>query len=96
LVRIRTGIFSKGAVVAIAAFVLNGCGGLTPLYRQHSAWEGHTLDQLVESWGEPDSRTDLGQGVEAYTWTGVSDGCQVTFTVQVDEIVGVSDTGCSS
>ena len=77
---------------ALAVVVLAGCGAV---YRNASAWEGHTVGQLIESWGEPDSRIVLGQDRKAYTWIGEDDLCEHTFTTQNDKIIGVSDTGCS-
>jgi hypothetical protein len=86
-------ILQLGAVIVLAVCVLSGCGAL---YRQAKAWKGHPIDQLIESWGEPDSQTDLGQGLRAYTWVGEDDACEHTFTTRNDKIIGVSDTGCSS
>lgn len=77
---------------ALTGFVLHGCG---VVYRQANAWEGHDIEQLIESWGEADSQLDLGQELRAYTWLSESDDCEHTFTTQNDKIIGVSDTGCS-
>ena len=76
---------------ALVVVVLAGCG---VVYRNASAWEGHTIGQLIESWGEPDSRIALGQNRKAYTWRGEDGLCEHTFTAQDDKIIGVSDTGC--
>lgn len=85
-------ILETGLVSALAAFVLIGCGVIT---RNVDAWEGHTIDQLIESWGAPDSQTNLGQDFGAYMWIGEDGVCEHTFTVQDDTIIGVSDTDCS-
>lgn len=76
----------------LAVVVLAGCG---VVYRNASAWEGHTIGQLIESWGEPDSQIALGLDRRAYTWRGEDNLCEHTFTAQNDKIIGVSDTGCS-
>jgi hypothetical protein len=86
-------ILQTGLICALTVYVLSGCGAV---YRHASAWEGHTIDQLINSWGEPKTQVDLGQGLRAYSWLSENDNCEQTFTVQNEKIISVADKGCSS
>jgi hypothetical protein len=70
--------------------------GCVVIERNITAWEGHPIDELIESWGEPASSTQLGQDYVAYSWVSDEGNCEQTFTARDGKIIGVSDTGCSS
>ena len=79
--------------VALSAVIFSGC---VVIERNINAWEGHPIDELIDSWGEPTSSTALGQDFIAYSWVSEDGNCEQTFTARDGKIIGVSDTGCSS
>ncbi len=82
---------SIGTVAATAILILSAC---STVQSGLEAWEGHSLDDLIESWGEPDRRVELGVGYYAYTWNAENSACQRTFTVRENTVVGFSDSDC--
>jgi hypothetical protein len=79
-------------IFGLTIVLLSGCSALTPGL---DSWEGHSIDELVASWGEPDSMTALGPAYTAYTWISEDGACEQSFTTSEEKIIGVSDTGCS-
>ena len=79
-------------MVAACSTVQSGYTALTPGLE---AWAGHSTNELIASWGQPESRTDLGDDVEALTWVSDDGHCEHTFTTRNDKVIGVSDNDCS-
>jgi hypothetical protein len=70
--------------------------GIVSLGPDMDAWLGHPIKDLIESWGDPDAKVVLGDGMDAYTWAVGDGGCERTFTVRQTKIVGVSDVNCTN
>ena len=62
----------------------------------HAAWEGHLIDDLISSWGEPDSINQLGVNYASYTWKTNQVNCEHTFTVSDALIIGHSSSDCEN
>ncbi len=86
----RPGVIGAAVVSIMLSF--SACSVINPGMR---AWEGHSIDDLIRSWGQPDSTQTFGSGIEAYTWTLKNEDCEQTFTVRDRKIIGTSDTNCS-
>ena len=84
--------FGRYLAIIFSMFLVSGCTIPKPGL---DAWEGHSIDELIKAWGEPASRTRLGENYEAYTWVDETDTCKRTFTVRDDKIIGLSDDNCS-
>jgi hypothetical protein len=66
------------------------------LQPNHSAWEGHHIDDLIASWGQPDSINQLGVIYASYTWKMNQANCEKTFTVSDERIAGHSSSDCEN
>ena len=74
--------------------LLSGCNAVAPFQSDLSAWEGHTLGELTDSWGEPDRTTAIGPDTNALTWVDQGIGCEYTFIAHEKIITGYSETQC--
>jgi hypothetical protein len=86
------GLLFSALIVVTASGIISGCSALTPGLE---SWQGHTADQLIASWGQPDSSVDLGIDMIAYSWLSQNGDCEQTFTARDNKIIGVSDSGCT-
>ncbi len=84
--------YSLTLAIAISS-LLPGCALLE---RDFNAWTGHSVDELVESWGAPASVERMGGDTDAYTWQEAGTSCRRSFMVLKRTVVGYTDTGCSS
>lgn len=81
--------------IALASVFQQGCGVPSVLRADLTAWEGHSIDELTASWGQPDRTEPLGTAYVAYTWVESGTGCEQTFTVSGTRITGYSSNGCN-
>ena len=87
-------------LVISLAILIAGC--ITTRGRIMQSWVGKTSNELLTSWGAPDSTAPLDDGGRVLTWVGVegdSSGvrtCRRSFTVDRQGVVsGSSYSGCS-
>lgn len=80
--------------VVLASGLQQGCETLSSLQADNTAWEGHRVDDLIASWGQPDRIEQLGVDYATYTWTKNGTNCEQTFTVSEARIAGYSSSGC--
>lgn len=52
----------------LALMLFAGCVGTEELNRVMRSWEGHSVNELVASWGAPTSRTSDGSGGQIFTY----------------------------
>jgi len=78
----------------LASVLLQGCDTLSALQSDPTAWEGHRIDELIASWGQPDRIERLGVDYAAYHWIKNDTKCEQTFTVSKTRITGYSSSGC--
>ena len=72
-----------------------GCGTFGDAFSKNfSAWEGHQLSELIDSWGQPTSIEPLGLEYEANSWMDAATGCQRTFTSSKGIVISYSENGC--
>ncbi len=71
-----------------------GCETLSSMQSDNTAWEGHSIDELVASWGAADKTKQLGDDYIAYTWTEDGTSCEHTFSVSKERITGYSSSDC--
>jgi hypothetical protein len=80
------------------AWAVTGCSiaksGYSAVRSDQEAWIGHRSEELIESWGEPDAREELGSGYHAYTWIGDDGACRRTFMASEGKITGYSESDC--
>ena len=81
--------------VALTFILLQGCETLSSVQSDNTAWEGHHVDNLIASWGQPAKTEQLGNDYMAYTWTENAGGCEKTFLVSEGRITGYSSSGCN-
>lgn len=75
--------------------LVQGCGNaLSPLRPDQAAWEGHEIEELIQSWGTPAITHPLGNDYVAYTWVESDGACERTFTAAEGRIVAYSEYGC--
>jgi len=75
----------------VLAFALQqGCS----LQPDNTAWQGHLVDELIASWGQPDKTEQLGIDYVAYTWIESGSSCEQTFLASDGQITGYSSNGC--
>jgi len=79
-------------IVGLLSALQQGCS----LQPDHTAWEGHLIDDLISSWGQPDSINQLGVDYAGYTWKMNQANCEQTFTVSDERIIGHSSSGCEN
>ncbi|MAF83375.1 MAG: hypothetical protein CL797_04665 [Chromatiales bacterium] len=72
-----------------------GCQRLSSMQSDNTAWEGHHIDDLILSWGQPDRTEQLGADYVAYTWVSGGANCVHTFTVSNERINGYSSSDCN-
>lgn len=92
-IKAKTSLFSLTSIV-LAAVLLQGCSTWSSLQPDQSAWQGHTIDELTESWGQADRTEQLGVDYVAYTWVKPGTSCEQTFLVSEKRITGYSSNGC--
>ena len=80
-------------ITFLGALLLQACGLLSS-GPDYSAWEGHSIKELTEVWGEPENINALSADTSAMTWSDEKADCQVTFFTRDGRISGYSDTGC--
>jgi hypothetical protein len=82
----------KNLLSLVACLIVGGCTSASSIQK---AWQGHSIDELIESWGEPDESEQLGVDYNAYTWLSDTGDCRQTFYVPADRrILSVSNSGC--
>ncbi len=81
--------------VMLASILQQGCGTLSRLQPGQAAWKGHTIDELIESWGQPHKIEKLGIDYGAYTWRTPETNCEQTFLVSNERITGYSSNDCN-
>jgi hypothetical protein len=79
-------------IVVLTLTLLQGCSSQSSL----TAWEGHLIDDLITSWGQPDSINQLGDNYASYTWKMNQANCEKTFTASDQIITGYSSSGCEN
>ena len=74
-------------IILTAAVSISGCTTTSSVMR---SWVGHDESKLLTSWGAPDTKMELDDGVKIYTWKrvwsnnyGIHHGRQ-TFTINAD------------
>ena len=77
----------------LLSLCLQGCN-LLPGGPDYSAWEGHTVEELTDSWGAPGNERELSADSVALTWQDRKYACDITFFAREGRITGYSDTGC--
>jgi len=80
--------------IALTSGLQQGCETLSSLQPDNTAWEGHHIDDLIASWGQPDRTVRLGVDYTTYTWIRNEANCEQTFTVSETRITGYSSSGC--
>lgn len=81
-------------VITAIIVMLSGCNALTPFDSDLAAWEGHSVSELIDSWGEPDNTRTISNNLDALTWVDPAGTCEQTFTVTDGIITGYSEYGC--
>jgi|ETNmetMinimDraft_15_1059895.scaffolds.fasta_scaffold02307_7 hypothetical protein len=82
-------------MVILISGLLQGCQRLSSMLPNNTAWEGHHIDDLILSWGQPDRVEQLGADYVAYTWAGDGANCTHTFTASNQRINGYSSSDCN-
>ena len=77
------------SLILITAGAIAGCAAIRS---DHTAWEGHSSDELRAAWGEPTSIEHIGNDYISYTWADGS--CRQSFTALDGIIVGYSEYDC--
>lgn len=87
---------SKQNLIAIglASLSLLSAAGCSALRSDYESWEGHSAEELLESWGTPDATEELGPDYVTYTWLGDNGRCRRTFAALSGKITGYSETDC--
>jgi len=82
----------KLIIVVLCSLVF--VGGCTTLENVMSSWVGEKSDNLLASWGAPDSTIQLDNGGKVLTWTTLEGGgeyplrtCRKSFTVNSSGII---------
>jgi hypothetical protein len=76
---------------ACSGLFMLGCVSLAP---DMNAWTGHSSDELIVAWGEPDLVEEMGMDNYAYTWVDDDDVCRRTFMARAGKITGYSEFDC--
>ena len=74
--------------------LLSGCNVFTPFNSSLTEWRGHPVIELIDSWGEPDNSSSLGNNSVAMTWVDPDSLCEHTFIAIEGRITGYSESGC--
>jgi len=93
--KVKISILCLLAVVLVTVLP-QGCGSLSALQPDQSAWKGHTIDELTASWGQPDKIEKLGVDYNAFTWLKPGTSCEQTFLVSDGRITGYSSNDCDN
>jgi len=83
-------------MIMLTSLLLPGCDTLSSMQRDNSAWEGHQVDDLISSWGQPARTAQLGVDYYSYTWTSAAGTCEQTFLASSGRITGYSSSGCKN
>lgn len=83
-----------GLIAVVMFGLLSGCAVLEPFESSLTEWEGHSVDELIASWGQPDQTSSLGNDTVAMTWAEQGGRCEHTFIVREERITGYSESGC--
>ena len=85
-------------LAVVASALVLACATMNTVMK---SWVGEPIDNLVSSWGAPDSRIARSDGGAVYTWVTVSGDqygvqqCRQSFTTDsLDIIVGYSFNNC--
>jgi hypothetical protein len=86
----KCGCFFIGVLFGL----LSGCNVLAPFDTSLTEWNGHPVSELIDSWGEPDQSSSLGNESVALTWVEPDSLCEHTFIAIDGRITGYSDSDC--
>ncbi len=91
----------KKIIILLLIALLMAALGCHRLAKTMDSWMGANVDQLIASWGAPDSRMDLRDGGQVLTWISIRSNaygvwqCRKSFTADRNgTLIKWSYSGC--